>query len=179
MKYYKFFRKYFFCFIVYAFLGWIYEVAWFLIFRNKFVNRGFLFGPYLPIYGFGVLILLLLLNKLMKKKIKISKINITPIIVFVAIFFITTIIEYISHFVLDKCFNIVLWDYSKDYLNINGRVCFAASRNFAIGGVLALYIVQPLLEKLLVKIPNKIQNVLFIILFFIFISDFIIKILKI
>ncbi len=177
MKIYNFFRKYFLYFIIYAFLGWIYEVAWFLIVKNKFVNRGFLHGPYLPIYGFGVLILLFLLYKLMKKKIKVWKINITPIIVFILIFIITTVIEYISHLVLDKCFHIVLWDYSKNYLNINGRVCFEASRNFAIGGVLALYIVQPLMEKLLSLLPSKVQNIIFIPLFLIFITDFIITIL--
>lgn len=177
MKIYNFFRKYFFYFLLYSFFGWIYEVLYFIIMRNKFVNRGFLHGPYLPIYGFGVLILLFLLHKLMNKKIKIWKVNITPIIVFVAIFFITTIIEYVSHYVLDEYFNIVLWDYSKDMLNINGRVCFAASRNFAIGGIVALYIVQPLFNKLLSIIPNKIQNVIFIPLFLTVVIDFIITIL--
>ena len=44
-------------FFVYAFIGWIYEVSWYLIVRHKFVNRGVLLGPYLPIYGFGILIL--------------------------------------------------------------------------------------------------------------------------
>lgn len=177
MKTYKFIRKYFLIFIVYALIGWIYEVLWFLFTQKKFVNRGFLNGPYLPIYGFGVLILLLLLHNLMKKKIKISKINITPIIIFILIFFITSIVEYISHFILDKYFDIVLWDYSKNYLNINGRICFEASRDFAIGGVLALYIVNPLLNRFLDKIPYVLQNIMFIITFIIFITDFVVTIL--
>lgn len=177
MKTYKFFRKYFLCFIIYAFVGWIYEVLWFSFNSKKFVNRGFLYGPYLPIYGFGVLILLLLLNKIMNKKIKVFNVTITPVLVFILIFFITSIVEYISHYILDNYFNIVLWDYSKNCLNINGRICFEASRDFAIGGVLALYIIQPLLNKFLNKISDILQNIIFIVLFIIFITDFVVTIL--
>lgn len=141
-------EKYFFIFITYAFLGWIYEEIWFLLVKHTLVNRGFLFGPYLPIYGFGALILYFILWDFKTKKYKLGKINITPIIVFILIFLVTTLVEYISHFILDEFFNIVLWDYTQDYLNINGRICFAASRNFAIGGTFCLYLIQPLLEKI-------------------------------
>ena len=68
----KFLRDNYITFVVYAFIGWIYEVSWFLIMRHEFVNRGALFGPYLPIYGFGMLILLIILGKYMKKKHKLS-----------------------------------------------------------------------------------------------------------
>lgn len=203
-------------FCVYALIGWIYEVSWFLIVRNKFVNRGVLFGPFLPIYGFGVLILLLLLKKFMSKKHlasntiytsisvftivtfiyttiieyttpkiysityylkhyglylviiniisillvniiikksdKLKDINTTIILLFLLIWIITTIVEYVGHYIIDVKYNKLLWDYSKDFLNINKRVNWDASRNFAIGGTVLLSTIQPLLNKLFNKI---------------------------
>lgn len=167
-------EKYFLIFITYAFLGWIYEEIWFLIVKNTLVNRGFLFGPYLPIYGLGALILYFMLWNFKTKKHKLGKINITPIIVFILIFLVTTIVEYISHFILDEFFNIVLWDYTHDYLNINGRVCFAASRNFAIGGTFCLYLIQPLLEKLDTIKNKKVLHIISILSVTIVIIDLII-----
>ena len=61
-------------FCVYAFIGWIYEVSWYLIVKHEFINRGVLFGPFLPIYGFGILILLFLLRKFMSKRHNISNV---------------------------------------------------------------------------------------------------------
>ena len=218
----EFLSNNFLTFLVYAIIGWIYEVLWFIVVRHKFVNRGFLYGPYLPIYGFGMLILLLLLNRVLKKKhlftenkyvypsilfvflfifitvveygifrikklltfllffwpylfiyILITiifitivkkymdkktqkKIDLTPIIIFILIFVITTVIEYTAHIILDKGLNIILWNYSNDFLNINSRVCWDASRNFAIGGTVLLYFVQPIIEKKLdTKQPKK------------------------
>ena len=199
-------------FVVYGFIGWLYEVMWYIIVRHEFVNRGVLFGPCLPIYGFGMLILLLFLSKykskkhllkdnisgnlaimtfvsfiyitvieytspskiyridtfmnnygigllifiilaliikylIIKKNEKVSNFDITPIVVFLLIFIITTVIEYVSHYVIDVYFNNILWDYSKDFLNLNARVNFDASRNFAIGGTILIYLVEPFILK--------------------------------
>ena len=213
--------KYYIIFLVYAFIGWLYEVflLWFVMEPYKFVNRGVLLGPFLPIYGFGVLLLILCLQKFMKNKhtledpvnmtistitvmtficitlieytqIKIyrvdsllvhygirillinlialgaifiltkiypelKKINVNIILVFLLIWIITTVLEYVSHFAIDKLFGKLLWDYSKDFLNINARVNWDASRNFAIGGTLLLYTIQPLLNKFLNKTKAK------------------------
>ena len=230
-------------FFVYCVIGWLYEVIWLYILDGKLTNRGFLFGPYLPIYGFGMLLLIFLLRKLMKKKINFSnylsiptllimflfifivtieysvptiykittfmscfafpliiylvislifvfilriklpiktqeKINVTPLVIFILIFLITTIVEYVGHYILDVHFDILLWDYSKDYLNLNKRVCFDASRNFAIGGTFLLYVVQPRLEKFLSKL--KMNKKLFYTLLFgiVMLVDFIIKMIK-
>ena len=65
------------------------------------------------------------------------------------IWVITTLIEYASHFMTDKLFHTMLWDYSRDFLNVNKRINWDASRNFAIGGTVLLYTVQPFIEKLL------------------------------
>ena len=199
-------------FCIYAFIGWIYEVSWFLIVKNKFVNRGVLFGPFLPIYGFGILILLLCLKNFLKKKhyssnliytsvsmftivtfiattiieythdkiyrvdmffnkygmlliilnisaiilgillvklFKIKDIDTSIVLTFLLIWIITTVVEYVGHYIIDVNFNKLLWDYSKDFLNINSRVNWDASRNFAIGGTLCIYLIQPLIDKFL------------------------------
>ena len=220
-KFLEKFSNYYIIFCVYALIGWLYEVflLWFIHEPHKFVNRGVLFGPFLPIYGFGVLILLICLQKFMKKKHtlenplyliistitvvsfiyitiieytnpviynvgvffknygipliltnivvlitvfllvninkKLKKINVNIVLVFLFIWIITTLLEYVSHYVIDTYFHKQLWDYSKDFLNINARVNWNASRNFAIGGTIALYLIQPLIDKFLKKTKAK------------------------
>lgn len=213
----KKFPDYYLIFCIYALIGWLYEVIWlwFVVPPYHFVNRGVLFGPFLPIYGFGMLILIFMLDKFMNKKHqinqpiyliisvltavtfifvtiieyttpriyhvgdflskygvglfitnllvlgivyfilkntkskKIRKLDVTIILVFLLIWVITTVIEYASHFMTDKLFHTMLWDYSRDFLNVNKRINWDASRNFAIGGTVLLYTVQPFIEKLL------------------------------
>ena len=218
------FSTYYIVFCIYALIGWLYEVfwMWFVVPPYHFINRGVLIGPFLPIYGFGMLLLLLLLKKFkenkhtlenslvlflsvttlitfiyttiieyiitpkilsvieflqrygiglllvnilslgiiylltkIKKTSRIKELDVTIVLVFLLIWIITTIVEYLSHFIIDKCFNILLWNYTKDFLNINARVNWDASRNFAIGGTSLLYTIQPLLDKYIIKIENK------------------------
>ena len=222
-KIYNKFSESYLTFCVYALIGWLYEVLWmrFVVSPYKWINRGVLYGPFLPIYGFGMLILLFILHKFMKKKHeasnpiylsisifvivtfiyttiieyttpkiylvsdylkgyglgllliniisivlanllvkrtknkKIKNIDTTIVLVFLAIWIITTLIEYISHYCIETFNHQLLWNYSKDFLNINRRVNWDASRNFAIGGTFLLYTVQPLLDKYLPKLKEK------------------------
>ena len=218
------FSKYYIIFCIYALIGWLYEVLWmwFVVPPKHFINRGVLLGPFLPIYGFGMLILLFLLHKFMAQKHELQKplnllisimvittfiyttvieyitspkilsvieylqrfgiglllanivnilivylvmkltnnkelkeLDITIILVFLAIWIITTVIEYISHYAIDKFTGKLLWDYTKDFLNINARVNWDASRNFAIGGTFLLYTIQPLINKYLPKLKDN------------------------
>jgi len=174
----KSFNIYFFSFFMYCFIGWLYEVFLeFFIYNHGFVNRGFLYGPYLPVYGFGAVILIFLLQNIAYKKRYVKKINISPIITFVLIFFITTIIEYFTGFMLKTILNIRLWDYSNYPLNIDGIICFSASLRFAIGGTIFVYLLQPNFVKLINKIPRKIQNSLIIILLTILLVDLFVTVL--
>ena len=175
----KSFNLYFFSFVLYCIIGWIYEVLLELfVFKNGFVNRGFLYGPYLPVYGFGAIILLFLLKEFAYKKRYIKKINISPAISFIILFLTTTLIEYITGFMLHSLLNIRLWDYTTYFLNINGYVCFSASLRFAIGGTIFLYLLQPNFIKLINKIALKTQKFLVYILLSIILTDFTITILK-
>ena len=88
-----------------------------------------------------------------------KELDTTIILVFLAIWIITTLIEYVSHFMIDKLTGQLLWDYTKDFLNINARVNWDASRNFAIGGTFLLYTVQPLLNKYLPKMQEKNKSI--------------------
>ena len=89
-------KLYFFSFMLYALIGWIYEVILEFYYGNGFVNRGFLFGPYLPVYGFGALLIIFTIQGFSRKKIKIKNISITPILVFILIFLLTSVVEYIA-----------------------------------------------------------------------------------
>ena len=162
------------CFLVYCCIGWVYEVIWEFKVGNGFVNRGFLYGPYLPIYGFGVLTLLALLHKLLDKKIKIGKINITPILIFFAILFIVSVIEYFASVGMELLFHKRWWDYSYDKINLNGRISLRNSSLLAIGGWILIYLVQPILDKLLGKISKKVIKISSILIISIICFDFIV-----
>ncbi len=125
-------------------IGYVYELILNLIFNGKIFSHGFLKGPWLPIYGFGAL-LILLINKFQKQ----------PLVIFFLSFFITGFLEGISGYLLLKIFKMRLWDYTGKFLNIGGFVCFLSAFCFGIGGLLVTYILYPLVQKLLKKVNNK------------------------
>lgn len=170
------FKIYFFSFMLYCFIGWIYEVILEFSYGNGFVNRGFLHGPYLPVYGFGALLVLFSIRNFSKKDIRLFKILITPFLTFILIFLLTSVVEYIAGTILDVFFNKRLWDYTNEFLNINGLVCLSASLRFATGGTIFLYLLQPLFEKFISKFPKILDNVLLFILLSTILTDFIITI---
>ena len=95
-------KKYFIYFVLFSIIGWLYEVLLELfVYNNGFVNRGFLFGPYCIIYGFGALLLVFSLRQLQHQKIRLGKISITPLLVFVAIVIITTVVELIGSYIME------------------------------------------------------------------------------
>lgn len=120
-------------FIVYSFFGWVIESVFKTILEKKWVNSGFLYGPFCPIYGFGAGIMMIVLKPFEK--------NI--IILFFAAFFILSIWEYIAGWLLEKKFNTKYWDYTDNFLNINGRVCLLNSIFWGILGVVFTKIIHP------------------------------------
>lgn len=140
--------KNFLFFLLVSILGWIYEVFLeVVVYRLGFSNRGVLKGPYLPVYGCGALAMLFCLKNLMKKKIKVSKINITPAIVFVGIMAITTFIELIASYIMEWTKGEWLWDYTRFNFNFQGRIALNPSVRFGIGGMVILYFIYPVFEK--------------------------------
>lgn len=130
---------YFFYFIVYSFLGWICETIYCAIIDNQYVNRGFLKGPFCPIYGTGALIVIIFLSPFAD--------NI--IMLFLSAMFFTSILEYITGFFLEAIFNITWWDYSNYKFNIKGRVCLLNSILFGVLSVATIKIINPIVVNLI------------------------------
>lgn len=167
-------EEYFIYFILYSIIGWCYEVFLeVVVYRWGFSNRGVLFGPYCIVYGFGALLLIILLSKLQKKKLKIKNINITPIIMFISIIIITTVVELIASYIMEFTSGNWLWDYTRFNFNFEGRIALNPSIRFGIGGMIFLYLLQPLFEKMINKLTNKRLNVVSITIAIIFIIDII------
>lgn len=159
------FSLYFILFLIYSFMGWSIEVVNVFIHSKKFVNRGFMIGPYCPIYGFSAIIMIFYL----------SQYRDNPLTVFLLAVFVCSLMEYIVSYVMEKLFNARWWDYSDRKFNINGRVCLLNAFLFGLLGVLLVYFVNPFLSDLLLKINDKVLVIVSIILLVLFIGDFIIS----
>ena len=147
--------EYFLYFMLYSIIGWIYEVFLeVVVYRWGFSNRGVLFGPYCIVYGTGALILILCLGKLREKRITIGKISVTPLLVFIGIIFITTAIELAA-------------------FNFEGRIALNPSIRVGIGGMVFLYLLQPLFKKLTAKMSDKTLYTVSLVLFILLIADMI------
>ena len=156
---------YFLLFISYAFLGWCMEVTCKFIQYKKIINRGFLIGPYCPIYGWGALAITILLKRYMED----------PLVLFVMSTLICSIIEYLTSYFMEKKYHARWWDYSNKKFNINGRICLETLIPFGILGVAIMYGTNPILFKLYNQIPQLVINILTVILFIGFIVDNIIS----
>ena len=155
------FATYFLLFISYSFLGWLLEVTCKLIQYKRFINRGFLLGPVCPIYGYGVMGILLLIGK-----------DTTDILgVFLKSILICSILEYFTSYIMEKLFKARWWDYSQKKFNINGRICLETMLPFGILGTLIYFIINPFLLKLINLIPATIKIILALIILLIYLVD--------
>lgn len=157
------FLFYFLLFFIYSVIGWFVEVAYVYIGTKKFVNRGFLIGPYIPIYGYSALIMALYLTQ--------YKDN--PLTVFLLAIFICTFIEYMISFNMEKLFNARWWDYSNSKFNINGRVCLKNGLGFGFLSLLLIYLINPWLVNLLKNLNPKLLIIMSIMCLVMFVADFI------
>lgn len=161
----KEFALYFILFMIYSVIGWLIEIAVVGTKEKKFINRGFMIGPYLPIYGYSSIIMIFYLNH--------YKDNIVTVFLLAVI--VCSIMEYLVSYFLEKIFNARWWDYSTRKFNINGRVCLTNAFAFGILGVLLVYIVNPFLEELLLKINSKLLIIIALWLLTIYIVDLILS----
>lgn len=157
------FLFYFLLFFIYSVIGWFVEVTYVYIGTKKFVNRGFLIGPYIPIYGYSALIMALYLTQ--------YKDN--PLTVFLLAIFICTLIEYMISFNMEKLFNARWWDYSNSKFNINGRVCLKNGLGFGFLSLLLIYLINPWLVNLLKNLNPKLLIIMSIMCLVMFVADFI------
>lgn len=148
-------------FLLYSFVGWIIEVIYTFIIERKFVNRGFLIGPLVPIWGFGAVLIMLILRS------DDSLFNLA-----ISSAFIGSFLEYVVNYVMEKIFKVRWWDYSKLPFNINGRVWLGSSLFFGLGGILVVKVFNPIIFNLFSMINETVFSVVVIILILIVLTDF-------
>ncbi len=153
----------FLLFIFYSMLGYLLEITIFSIEEKKFVNRGFLFGPYCPVYGFGSLFITYFLTGY----------RYDPLIVFVFGVIVTSIVEYITSYLLEKIFHNRWWDYSNHKFHINGRVWLVNSLRFGLGACFVIYFFNPFLKNIFTYINFQFALILSVIILVLFIVDII------
>ena len=157
--------EYIIYFFIYAFLGWIMEVIYGLFIHGHFVNRGFLFGPICPIYGFGAIILIMTTKKLYKR----------PVLKFIIATVSFTVFEYLVSLIFEMLFGLRWWDYTNDFLNIQGRVSLLYSIFWGVIGVIVLEKIHPFIQNKLQNITkgntNKLEHIICLSLIFILFID--------
>ena len=136
-------------FTLYSVFGWLYEVFLeVVVYRWGFTNRGVLFGPYCPVYGFGALAFILLVYPLLRDKSLRQKLALIPV-VFLLCMLIATAIELGTSYALEWITGSWPWQTYADYdINFQARIALSPSIRFGIGGVFFLYVLQPLFEKM-------------------------------
>lgn len=123
-------------FFTFSFVGWVWEVTLHLVRYGQFVNRGTLHGPWLPIYGIGGVLILVLLRRFRKN----------PVVFFLMTMVVSGALEYVTHWYLQTFRGMEWWDYHGYFLNINGRICLEGLLVFAMGGAGVTYFVAPILD---------------------------------
>lgn len=141
-------------FWIYSFLGWVMETCFVSFKSRKFINRGFLLGPYCPIYGTGG-VLLLFLNNYQNE----------PVIAFILSIFVCSLVEYLTSYILELIYRVRWWDYSNRFFNINGRICLFNSFFFGLFGMLAICFLNPFFTNKIISLNMTIKIVLLIIIF--------------
>lgn len=153
-------------FTVFSIAGYFIEVVLCSLDQRRVVNRGFLFGPYLPIYGFGGILMMYLTRG----------VRYDFILTFLISMSVGAIVEYISSYVLEKLFHVRWWDYSQtDKLNLNGRICMRNTLAFGVGGCVLIYWALPAINGLLRILPVGVQVAVAIIAAIIFAFDTVIS----
>lgn len=152
--------------VISGFLGFVYEEIFYKIDLGYFVKRGSTYGPWIPIYAFGGLLITLMSYRFRKN----------PLIIFIINCIITGLLEYATGYVLYEFFNIRLWDYNTEiwnWGNVNGYICFRSILFFGISSLFLIYTIIPYVKKFAKKIDDKKLTLISMILGCLFIIDMI------
>ena len=125
-------------FYIYSFLGWLWESSYVSFKEKKLVNRGFVTGPVCTIYGFGAVIVYLILKP----------ISGNIILLYLGGVIVPTILEYATAVLMETLFHTSWWDYSKNKYNFQGRICLGASLGWGAFSVILFYVFQPFVERI-------------------------------
>ena len=148
----------FFC---YSFLGWVWETCYVSLAKRRYVNRGFLHGPWLPIYGFGAVIILWLTLPVRENDVLVFFLGMAG----------ATLLEYVTGAVMERLFHVRYWDYSNKPFNVDGHICLLASFAWGCFSVLLVELLHPPVERLILALPRFAADALGLVLFALFVVD--------
>ena len=158
------FKIYFLLFITYSFIGWIIEIIDRFKVNKRIVNRGFLIGPYVPIYGCCAILMILLLHSVRN-----------PITMFAYCILIASTGEYLTSYIMEKVFHARWWDYSDYKYNLNGRICLINCLGFGILGFILIKYLNNFLYNIYSNLNMTTLNIIFYTLITIFTIDLIVS----
>lgn len=147
-------------FIIYSFFGWVYESLWASFNEKQWVNRGFLSGPVIPIYGAGAVLFVLLLGDIKSN-----------ILLFLAGMVIASILEYVTSYAMEKMFHARWWDYHHYPFNLNGRICLYGALLFGFFAVVVNRVIQPYVEKFVSSFSDYQVYIISVVLMIMFLTD--------
>ena len=163
---------YFLYFIIFAVIGWLIETCYSFFSLGYFTKRGFLFGPLCPIYGFGALILIMFFSAYKKHNLKL----------FFLAAIVFSVFEYLVSFAMEALFSLKWWDYTDEFMNLNGRISIFYSFAWGIIAILVINFIYPFFKKkvniILSKIPYKVQLVVVYTLAIVLLADFVCSCVK-
>lgn len=148
-------------FFIYCFLGWVWETCYVSLLKREWVNRGFLHGPILPIYGFGAIIILWLTLPFRDSLFLIYILGILG----------ATILEYITGAAMEQLFHMRYWDYSNHTFNLNGHISLFTSLGWGFFSILLVEVLHPPIEHLLLQVPYYVAELLSLIFTVVFVAD--------
>lgn len=146
-------------------MGWIVEVLFTSIRNKKITLRGFLIGPYLPIYGFASIVMVMALYKFRE--------NVFALFIMASLT--ASSLEYIASFIMEKLFKVRWWDYSEKRYHLDGRICLSNTLLFGILGVIVIYYINPYVSNFLYSIDGNVLVIVSSLLMILIITDSIIS----
>ena len=153
-------------FLLYSILGFLLETVRSFLVNSKFTS-GILYGPWTPIYGIGIVIVILISNYLFAH-LHLSR-WVETLITFMIITLVLTLLEWIGGVLIEKIFHVVFWDYSKEALSIGKYISLSKSLIWGVGSIIFIYVLKPLLEGVIKRVPVPVTVILTLLM----LSDFI------
>lgn len=155
----------FLLFMTYSFFGWVMEVIVCYADQKKIINRGFLIGPFCPIYGVGSLLMVILLHNYIDDKL----------VLFCLSIIVCSLLEYVTSYFMEKLFRARWWDYSDKRFNINGRICLETLIPFGFFGTLIVAYINPVLSYFYRGFPSVVVHLMTGFLLGLFLLDLIVS----
>lgn len=144
-------------FLLYSILGFLLETVRSFLVNSKFTS-GILYGPWTPIYGLGIVLVILISNYLFSH-LHLSR-WVETFITFIIITIVLTLLEWIGGVLIEKIFHVVFWDYSKEALSIGKYISLSKSLIWGVGSIIFIYVLKPLLEGVIKRVPVPVTVIL-------------------